>query len=111
MYSIDNIRSIHLEVTSKCQARCPMCPRRVHGGPLLEGLYLEEIDIGTFENWFPRSFVRQLKHLNMCGNLGDPIVAKDTLEIFRYLRQTNPEMALQMHTNGSGRNAGWWQDL
>ena len=111
MYSIDNIRSIHLEVTSKCQARCPMCPRRVHGGPLLEGLYLEEIDIGTFVNWFPRSFVTQLKHLNMCGNLGDPIVAKDTLEIFRYLRQTNPEMALQMHTNGSGRNAGWWKDL
>lgn len=47
----------------------------------------------------------------MCGNLGDPIVAKDTLEIFKYLRDTNPEMTLQMHTNGSGRNITWWKQL
>tara|TARA_B100000497_G_C7696259_1_gene425569 strand:- start:585 stop:1583 length:999 start_codon:yes stop_codon:yes gene_type:complete len=111
MYNYQDITSIHLEVTSKCQARCPMCPRRLHGGPLLQGLDLEEIDLGTFVIWFPRDFVRQLKFLNMCGNLGDPIVAKDTLEIFRYLRETNPEMTLQMHTNGSGRNKEWWQQL
>ena len=45
MYNYQDITSIHLEVTSKCQARCPMCPRRLHGGPLLEGLDLEEIDL------------------------------------------------------------------
>jgi len=111
MYNYQDITSIHLEVTSKCQARCPMCPRRLHGGPLLEGLDLEEIDLTTFVNWFPKDFVRQLKFLNMCGNLGDPIVAKDTLEIFKYLRDTNSEMTLQMHTNGSGRNITWWKQL
>ena len=42
MYNYQDITSIHLEVTSKCQARCPMCPRRLHGGPLLEGLDLAE---------------------------------------------------------------------
>lgn len=102
MYNYEDITSIHLEVTTRCQARCPMCPRRLHGGPLLEGLDLEEISIDTFKEWFPVSFVQQLKFLNMCGNLGDPIVAKDTLEIFRYLRENNSEMTLQMHTNGSG---------
>jgi len=111
MYSYGDITSIHLEVTSKCQARCPMCPRRIHGGPLLDSFDLEEIDLGTFVNWFPRDFVRQLKFLNMCGNLGDPIVAKDTLEIFKYLRETNSEMTLQMHTNGSGRSEAWWKEL
>jgi len=111
MYEYSNITSIHLEVTSKCQARCPMCPRRLQGGPLLEGLDLEEIDLETFVNWFPRDFVRQLKFLSMCGNLGDPIVAKDTLEIFRYLRESNSEMTLQMHTNGSGRTKEWWRGL
>ena len=39
------------------------------------------------------------------------IVAKDTLEIFRYLRETNQGMTLQMHTNGSGRNKNWWKEL
>ena len=111
MYNYEDITSIHLEVTSKCQARCPMCPRRLHGGPLLEGLDLEEISIDTFKEWFPVSFVQQLKFLNMCGNLGDPIVAKDTLEIFRYLRENNSEMTLQMHTNGSGRTKEWWRGL
>ena len=111
MYEYSDITSIHLEVTSKCQARCPMCPRRLQGGPLLEGLDLEEIDLKTFITWFPPTFVRQLKFLSMCGNLGDPIVAKDTLGILKYLRNTNREMTLQMHTNGSGRSKTWWQDL
>jgi len=111
MYNLEDIRSIHLEVSSKCQARCPMCPRRLAGGPLLDSMYLEEIDLGTFVNWFPRNFIRQLHHVNMCGNLGDPITAKDTLEIFRYMRETNAHMTLQMHTNGSGRSEAWWKEL
>lgn len=111
MYKIEDIQSIHFEITSKCQARCPMCPRRIQGGPMNPGVQLHEVDLGMFVNWFPRDFVKQLKHFNMCGNLGDPIVAKDTIEIYRYLRETNPEISLQMHTNGSGRSREWWQDL
>jgi MoaA/NifB/PqqE/SkfB family radical SAM enzyme len=111
MYKLEDITSVHLEITSKCQARCPMCPRRLHGGPLLEGMYLKEIDLKTFTDWFPRNFVSQLKHVYMCGNLGDPMIANDTTEIFRYMRQINPDMSLQMHTNGSGRNREWWEDL
>lgn len=111
MYNRTDIKSIHLEVTTKCQARCPMCPRRIHGGPLLEGYDLTEITVENFKKWFSTDFVKQLHFLNMCGNLGDPIVAKDTLEIFRYLRETNSEMTLQMHTNGSGRSITWWKQL
>ena len=111
MYSYNDIESIHLEVSSRCQARCPMCPRRLHGGPLLDNLYLEDIDLGTFVNWFPRDFVRQLKHIYMCGNLGDPIVAKDTLEIFQYFRTHNPNMWLSMNTNGGAKDVDWWKKL
>ncbi len=111
MYQLSDIHSIHFEVTSKCQARCPMCPRRIHGGPLLPGVDLEEITLTNFIKWFDVDFIRQLNHFNMCGNLGDPIIAVDTLEIFDYLREHNPYMALQMHTNGSGRSVEWWQAL
>jgi len=111
LYKFDQIKSIHLEVTSKCQARCPMCPRRIHGGPEIDGLYLDEITYETFCDWFSLGFVKQLEHLYMCGNLGDPIIAKDTVKIFEYLRAWNPEMSLQMHTNGSGRNKQWWTRL
>ena len=47
----------------------------------------------------------------MCGNSGDPIVAKDILEIFRYHEKLIQGMTLQMHTNGSGRNKNWWKEL
>lgn len=111
MYNINDIRAIHLEVTSKCQARCPMCPRRINGGLLNPFINLTEIDLKTFKEWFPVDFIQQLSHLNMCGNLGDPIIAKDTLEIFRYLRQINSNINLQMHTNGSARSEKWWREL
>tara|TARA_B110000503_G_scaffold43199_1_gene70691 strand:+ start:323 stop:1309 length:987 start_codon:yes stop_codon:yes gene_type:complete len=111
MYNITDIRAIHFEITSKCQARCPMCPRRVNGGPMSPGVELHEITLEQFKAWFPVSFIKQLNHFSMCGNLGDPIVAKDTLEIYRYLRETNSNISLQMHTNGSGRDSNWWETL
>ena len=47
----------------------------------------------------------------MCGNLGDPIVAKDTLEIFKYFRKCNPDIWLSMNTNAGARNESWWMEL
>jgi MoaA/NifB/PqqE/SkfB family radical SAM enzyme len=111
MYKLEDIRDVHLELTSKCQARCPMCPRRINGGPMNPLFDLTEIDLATFKSWFSPEFIQQLNKLFMCGNLGDPIIAEDCLEIFQYLRETNPNMQLTMHTNGSARNVNWWQEL
>ena len=111
MYNITDIRSIHFEVTSKCQAKCPMCPRRINGGKLNPNLILDEITLDKFVQWFDTDFVKQLDSFYMCGNLGDPIVAKDTLEIFQYLRTHNPKIYPRMHTNGSAKSIPWWKNL
>jgi MoaA/NifB/PqqE/SkfB family radical SAM enzyme len=111
MYKLENIKSIHLEITSKCQAKCPMCPRNLQGGKLSPFVTLEEITLDQFKEWIPIDFIKQLDRVFMCGNLGDPIIAKDTLAIFQYLRSNNPKIALSMHTNGSGRNNKWWTSL
>ena len=111
MYKLTDIKAIHLEVTSRCQAKCPMCARRLNGGPLNPFMGLDEISIDKFMEWFDIDFIKQLNHLGMCGNLGDPIVAQDTLKIYQYLREANPHMGLQMHTNGSGRTDKWWKEL
>ena len=47
----------------------------------------------------------------MCGNLGDPIVARDTLEIFKYFRENNKDMWLSMNTNAGARDEAWWSEL
>ncbi len=111
MYKLENIKDIHLELTSKCQARCPMCPRRVNGGILNPIMSLNEITLEQFKEWFSDEFINQLDSLFMCGNLGDPIIAEDCLEIFQYLKETNPNIRLSMHTNGSARNIHWWKKL
>ena len=111
MYKLEDIKDVHLEITSKCQARCPMCPRRINGGVLNPLMTLTEIDLNTFKSWFSIDFIKQLDSLFMCGNLGDPIIAKDCLEIFEYLRTVNPNIHLSMHTNGSARDTKWWERL
>lgn len=111
MYKLENIKKIHFEITSKCQARCPMCPRRIQGGPMMPWVTLDEVTLEQFKSWIPIPFVKQLTKLNMCGNLGDPIIAKDTIPIYQYLRNNNPDIQLQMHTNGSARDREFWQNL
>lgn len=111
MYNLKDIRNVHLELTSKCQARCPMCPRRINGGIMNPLISLNEITLEQFINWFPVEFIEQLDSLFMCGNLGDPIIAQDCLKIFQYLRETNSNIRLSMHTNGSARSKEFWQGL
>lgn len=111
MYSYENITAVHLEVTSKCQAKCPMCPRRIQGGKLMPFMTIDDITYNQFKTWFQDDFIRQLKHLSFCGNLGDPIMSDHTLSIINHLRSLNPTMSIQMNTNGSARNTQWWMDL
>ena len=111
MYKLEDIKDVHLELTSKCQARCPMCPRRINGGVLNPLITLNEITLEQFKEWFTIDFIKQLDSLFMCGNLGDPIIAQDCLEIFQYLRDTNPNIRLSMHTNGSARTKEFWRGL
>ena len=108
----DVITSIHLELSDKCQASCPMCPRNSFGGAEREHIKNVEITLAQFKQWFPVDFLKQLRHVYACGNNGDPLMAKDCLEIFEYLEQnTHPDCQLDIHTNGSLRNKDWWSRL
>ena len=111
MYNLEDIKSVHLEVTSKCQASCPMCARNIQGGVDNPFMTVTEITLEQFQEWFPVGFIKQLDRLFMCGNLGDPIIAKDTLKIFEYIRAVNPSISLSMNTNGSARSWHFWKGL
>jgi MoaA/NifB/PqqE/SkfB family radical SAM enzyme len=72
---------------------------------------LDELSLLDCVDIFPPEFIKQLDTMYMCGNLGDPIVAKDTLEIFEYFRSHNPNMWLSMNTNAGAKNEEWWRQL
>lgn len=111
IYSYDQIKSVHLEITDKCNASCPMCARNWYGGKINEFLPLTELSLIDIQRIMPIEFVQQLSVCYMCGNYGDPIVATDTLEILKWLRSVNPGIQLGIHTNASAKTAGWWKEL
>jgi len=111
MYKYEDIRVIHLENTQNCQASCPMCDRSQNGGALNPHIDLSELTLEDAKRIFEPDFIKQLKTMYMCGNLGDPIVANDTLEIFEYFREHNKDMWLSMNTNAGARDEEWWKRL
>lgn len=111
MYNYKDIKNVHLEVTQNCQASCPMCDRNCNGEGVNPHINLDELSYKDCTNIFPATFIAQLDSMYMCGNLGDPIVAKDTLEIFKYFRKHNPTMWLSMNTNAGARDEDWWKEL
>lgn len=111
MYRYQDIKTIHLEVTQNCQASCPMCDRNMDGKGINPHINLDELTLEDCKRIFEPEFIAQLNTMYMCGNLGDPIVARDTLEIFRYFREHNPNMWLSMNTNAGARDEAWWMEL
>jgi len=111
MYLAKEIRTVHLEITTKCNAACPMCLRTVCGGKVNPQLPLTELSLAAIQKIFPEDFVRQLDRIYMCGNYGDPVVAQDTLEALQYFKNVNPKIKLSLFSNASARSASWWEDI
>jgi len=111
LYNYSDIKTIHLEITERCNVSCPQCGRNINGGEENQYLNNNELSLIDIEKVIPTELIQQLTHFYMCGNYGDPIVAKDTLDVFNYIRQNNSNILLSMNTNGSARTIEWWQSL
>jgi MoaA/NifB/PqqE/SkfB family radical SAM enzyme len=105
-----SITDLHIELTDKCQASCPMCARNYLGGKERPFVGKKEITLDQFKRWFSPVFLKKIKNFYACGNYGDPILAKDCLEIFQYVRKFT-DGRLAIHTNGSARTKKWWSQL
>jgi MoaA/NifB/PqqE/SkfB family radical SAM enzyme len=111
MYPLEEIKTLHLELTNKCQASCPMCARNMQGGVTNPFIDETEITYELFSQWFDHSFIKQLHKIILCGNLGDPIIAKDIIQIYTHCRDINAEINLCLNTNGSARDDDFWNAL
>ena len=111
LYKYEDVRVVHLEITEKCQATCPMCDRNQNSGADNPNLGLHELTLEDIQQIMPPEFVKQLDRIYMCGNFGDPIVARDTLEVFQYFRSCKKELTLGMNTNAGAKKPEWWREL
>ena len=126
MLKLNEIRRVHVELTTRCNARCPMCPRNYRGLDFNSGYPITELRLTDFKKIFQPEFLKQLqqptfpndgfKHkyyekfgVSFNGNLGDFAAAKDALEIVEYIVEHNVEVTVC--TNGGLRTPAWWEKL
>lgn len=110
MLSINQIRALHIELTTNCNARCPMCMRNYRGYEFNSGYPLTELRLEHIKKIFSQQFLKQIKYINFNGNLGDFGLARDALDIVRYFIDYSPAK-IQIETNGSMRTQEWWSQL
>lgn len=110
MLNYSDIRTVHLEISTRCNAACPMCPRNANGADSNLDYPLHDMSLAEAKRIFPVDFIKQLTYVFINGNFGDFVTARDGLEIVRYFRDTNPTLILEIMTNGSAR-PNWWTEL
>ena len=111
MFKFNQLENIHLEITNRCQASCPMCSRNIHGAlenPLIKN---QDWTITDFKQILTTEVLQQLKGFYLCGNFGDPIINNDLIDMCGYSRDINPNLYIRIHTNGGARNTDWWKKL
>lgn len=111
MFTFNELKQLHLEITNNCQASCPMCVRNVHGGlenPLVK---IENWSVERYKTIVNQEVLEQINLIQFCGNYGDPLLNNDLLEMIDYSVKINPNVSIKIHTNGSLRNKDWWSKL
>ena len=103
MYFYKDILHVDLEMSSLCNAKCPICNRRQQGGPKNTSYKETYLSLDRFKTWFDDEFVAQLFSMQMCGNYGDAMTNPELVNILKYVRSIT-KIRFTMNTNASGRN-------
>jgi MoaA/NifB/PqqE/SkfB family radical SAM enzyme len=111
MYSFAEIRHVHLEISTLCNASCPWCPRTFWGYPHNGGYPELNFTLDHARRVFEPKFLSQLNVIMINGNYGDAVMNSETPDIVEYFRQHNNNLKIEISTNGSARNADFWQRL
>lgn len=103
MLKLTDIRRVHVELTTRCNARCPMCMRNYRGMDFNSGYPVTELSLEQFQSIFSPAILASImqpdppingrvpiRHgfahgFSFNGNLGDFGSARDGAEIVKYL--------------------------
>lgn len=103
---------LHFEMSSRCNAKCPHCPRFIKGTPIMNpSVQLADISIEQFIEWFPVEVIQKFGSINFCGNFGDPSNCPDFIPIIRYILRYNKKVVIEIRTNGGARSTSFWSEL
>lgn len=111
MIKFDEIRDVHLEIASLCNARCPWCPRNFWGYPFNGGYPETYLTLEQAKIIFSESFLQQLDSIRINGNFGDIVMNPEGQDVIRYFRESNNDLDIRVSTNGGARKKDFWKSL
>lgn len=97
----------HIEISSICPLKCPRCSRNEMSDTLVNA----QLYLSFFQDNFTKDLLADVHRISFCGNDGDPIYAKDFLEVVEFLKNAKPDLEIYIVTNGSYRSKQWWSRL
>lgn len=112
MFTPDRPYIFHIELTDKCNAGCPMCPRTDAMNfckPDRTKVFNVELGLADFQTHFTDEFCARTEEIVFGGAYGDPLAASQLLEIVEHL--TDRGVRLAVSTNGGLRPPAWWTRL
>lgn len=111
MINYPDIRDVHLEISTLCNAACPLCPRNFRGYPYNDGYPEVNFSLNNARKIFTPEFLSQLSRITINGNYGDAVMNPETVDIVSHFKKYNSNLAVSISTNGSARSSNFWQQL
>jgi sulfatase maturation enzyme AslB (radical SAM superfamily) len=112
LYAVEDIRKVHLEISSECNAACPKCPRNLCGYPHNDGYEEHSMTLAEAQKIFTPAFLNHLDKITINGNFGDIVMNLDAIPILEYFKQHLGNQALiNINTNGGARDRVFWTQL
>jgi len=103
VWQYSNVKKIHIELSSRCNAACPGCQRFVHNSPVVNPRLVQaNVSFEQFQQWFPPEVIAQVENWLFCGNYGDPMAANDIYEILEYICEYS-KAGIRINTNAGLR--------
>jgi MoaA/NifB/PqqE/SkfB family radical SAM enzyme len=112
MIRYNSIRNVEVELSSFCNASCPLCSRNWFGyNPKDPGFTVKHLTLDEFKKIFTIEFLKQLNSMTFQGNFGDFAMNPETPDIVEYITQSAPDLEIIGFTNGGMQNVNWWKKL
>lgn len=101
------VKTLHIEPTRKCNAQCPMCARFLGSSPNVAP-WVNEVDVSIDQltTLLPRL---DLQMISINGNYGDLVMHHDPTSLVE-LCSANSNLVV-IHTNGGAQNKTFWKTI
>ena len=113
------MQRVSVELTTKCNAACPMCSR--FKGDWDKSYWdtrtpnkempLQDLDFEVFKKAFTPNILKTIKEFVFNGKLGDPLIHPNSMKFFKYIKEHSPNTCVFIFTNASLRSHDYWKEL